>query len=419
MSACPCSSSIEAFKPKVLIVGAGIGGITLAAILERAGIPYEIFEKASALKSLGSAISIGPGVMPLFTQLGILDRVLAKGKMIKESYMYNSSKKVVMHLDFYTDLVEKFGWPNYIISRPALLDILLSLVSRERIHLSKRVLSQYETGDGVIIRTSDNKVHHGNILVGADGAYSGVRQSLYEHLNKKGLLSVSDKMPLKYSSISLVGQTRPLSEEMFAHIDDDICRYECTLGEKKPMLYVTFTTAEKTVCWMVIEMLEKESSKIHDNFRASEWGPEAADTMSKEVREFVLRDGLTMGDLIDATPKEVICKVMLEEKLFETWNYGRIALIGDGGQSAMFDAIVLANYINTLTSNNADEIETILKAYRDERFPIAKDAVAVSSSFIILIKHNVTGYLTRAFMNHVPKSVWYKIRSKISGYRPQ
>ncbi|KAG0007378.1 hypothetical protein BGZ80_004728, partial [Entomortierella chlamydospora] len=54
--------STGTIKPKVLIVGAGIGGLTLGAILEKANIPYEIFEKASTLKPLGSAISIGPSV---------------------------------------------------------------------------------------------------------------------------------------------------------------------------------------------------------------------------------------------------------------------------------------------------------------------------------------------------------------------
>ncbi|KAF8978429.1 hypothetical protein BGZ46_006474, partial [Entomortierella lignicola] len=54
--------SSTAVKPKVLIVGAGLGGLTLAAILEKANIPYEIFEKASALKPLGSAIAVGPPV---------------------------------------------------------------------------------------------------------------------------------------------------------------------------------------------------------------------------------------------------------------------------------------------------------------------------------------------------------------------
>ncbi|KAG0299767.1 hypothetical protein BGZ98_009772 [Dissophora globulifera] len=416
----------DGFKPRVLIIGAGLGGLTLAAILQRANIPYDIFEKAGALKPLGSAISLGPGVMPMLTQLGIADEVVKKAKIAKESFMYNRKLQMILHLDYHTDLAERFGWPNYIVSRPAIQSTLLSLIPPERIHFNKRVLSQYEIGDGIMIRTSDNKTHHGHILVGADGAYSGVRQSLYEYLNKRDLLAPADKLPLKYGSVCLVGQTRPLSEDIYAHISDDACRYEAVLDGSKPVI----VTSERTVCWMVVEVLNEETNDKHDNFRASEWGPEAAETMAKEVRDFRIRDGLTIGDLIDRTPREVMCKVMLEEKLFETWTYGRTVLMGDachkmapngglGGQSAMFDAVVLANHINTIRENKLGDIEQALTAYREERFPLAKDAVAVSSSLISLVKQNMMGILMRQFMKHVPRSVWYRMRAKIAGYRPQ
>lgn len=53
--------------------------------------------------------------------------------------------------------------------------------------------------------------------------------------------------------------------------------------------------------------------------------------MIKEVRDFRIPFGNnTLGDLIDATPRECICRVFLEDKLFETWNEGRTVLIGDG-----------------------------------------------------------------------------------------
>lgn len=51
--------------------------------------------------------------------------------------------------------------------------------------------------------------------------------------------------------------------------------------------------------------------------------------MIEGIRGFKTPYG-TMGDLIDATPKEVISQVYLEDMLFETWNYGRAVLIGDG-----------------------------------------------------------------------------------------
>ncbi|KAF9346621.1 hypothetical protein BGX26_001863 [Mortierella sp. AD094] len=103
--------------------------------------------------------------------------------------------------------------------------------------------------------------------------------------------------------------------------------------------------------------------------------------------------GLKMGDLIDATPKEVICKVMLEEKLFETWTYGRTVLISDdepfgelGAQCAMNDAVVLANYINALTSVESEEVEKALKAYEDERYHLAKAAVQSSAGRANIVK---------------------------------
>jgi hypothetical protein len=56
--------------------------------------------------------------------------------------------------------------------------------------------------------------------------------------------------------------------------------------------------------------------------------------MCNEVRDFAIPGGpnndMVLGDLIDKTPKDLISKVMLEEKVFDTWFHGRVALLGDG-----------------------------------------------------------------------------------------
>lgn len=52
--------------------------------------------------------------------------------------------------------------------------------------------------------------------------------------------------------------------------------------------------------------------------------------MIKEVRDFLIPIGGTMGDLIDSSPRETISRVFLEDKLFDTWHDGRTVLIGDG-----------------------------------------------------------------------------------------
>lgn len=83
-----------------------------------------------------------------------------------------------------------------------------------------------------------------------------------------------------------------------------------------------------------MQFLDDESSKENDAFRNSEWGPEAAQAMCEQVKDFPVisgrAEGVTIGDLIDWSPKEMISKVMLEEKVFETWFDCRTVLIGDG-----------------------------------------------------------------------------------------
>ncbi|KAF9367237.1 hypothetical protein CPC16_006766, partial [Podila verticillata] len=87
--------------------------------------------------------------------------------------------------------------------------------------------------------------------------------------------------------------------------------------------WITSTTEQNTVCWSVIHFLDKDSAKRHDSFRNSEWGPEVAEALAREVRVFKVpggKDGkeLTMAEYIDRTPSDLMSKVMLEEIVFDT-----------------------------------------------------------------------------------------------------
>lgn len=98
--------------------------------------------------------------------------------------------------------------------------------------------------------------------------------------------------------------------------------------------------------------LDKESAERNDSFRNSEWGPEAAEALAREVRPFKIpgnKDGqvLTLGDYIDKTPKDLLAKVMLEEIDFDTWFGGRTVLLGDGMCITwFFCALSMANTSN-------------------------------------------------------------------------
>ncbi|KAG9323778.1 hypothetical protein KVV02_000831 [Mortierella alpina] len=88
--------------PKVLIVGAGLGGVTLAILLEKAGVPYEVFERATTVKPLGSAMHIGPKLHPLFEQIGVYDEFVALSKHLIDVRGHNEKREFQRSLDFTT-----------------------------------------------------------------------------------------------------------------------------------------------------------------------------------------------------------------------------------------------------------------------------------------------------------------------------
>ncbi|KAG0033290.1 hypothetical protein BGZ81_008875, partial [Podila clonocystis] len=240
-------------KSTVLISGGGIGGLTLAALLYKADIPFLVLERAKEIKPLA----------PSFCSVGYFDAM---------------------------------------ISRPDLYDLLFKSVPRERILLGKRVLSCIQNRDSVMVTCSDNTSYHGDILVGADGAYSAVRQNLYKQLKIDKKLPSSDDVDLPFSCVCLVGQTIPLDPEEFPDLKKDKAQVHGILGVS-------------TMC--------TDSSKQNESFHNSEWGPEAAEALAREVRPFKVpggKDGVvrTLGEYVDRTPSQNISKVMLEEIVFDT-----------------------------------------------------------------------------------------------------
>ncbi|KAF8951052.1 hypothetical protein BGZ52_000564 [Haplosporangium bisporale] len=355
-------------KPKVMIVGAGLGGLTLAILLHKANIPFDVYERAKEVKPLGSAMSLGGNVAGFFEQLGIYEEFTKLGKPSNTMQLYKEDLTPNFTLDFSARKALS-GTSSYIIARPDIYALLLRQVPKERIHMGKKVMSILQNELGVMIRCSDNSTHHGDILVGADGAYSGVRQDMYKGLKKKNLLPKSDDAPLPFSCVCLVGQTEVLDAEEFPQVKLDH---------------------------------NKNSSKENDSFRNSEWGPEAAEAMCKQVRHFKVpgdKEGqiLTMGDLIDRTPKDLISKVVLEEKVFETWFNGRTVLLGD----------------------DRDELSVIFKEYYEERYPVAKAGYATSQMFSRLGAKGFLGAFTKAMFKRIPAWLWRKVVVKMSIQRPQ
>lgn len=90
----------------------------------------------------------------------------------------------------------------------------------------------------VTIHCADNSTHTGHILVGADGAYSTVRNSIYEEMTSKGLLPKSDTEDLLAGYTTLVGVTEPLDLEKYPMLAEGGCNSEFMGGNGRSVRVV-------------------------------------------------------------------------------------------------------------------------------------------------------------------------------------
>ncbi|KAG0293587.1 hypothetical protein BGZ96_002632 [Linnemannia gamsii] len=411
-------------KPTVLIVGAGLGGLMLGALLEKQGVPYTIFERASVVKPLGSGMAVGPTLLPIFQQLGIYDEFLPMGKRIVLTPFYKESLESYRPTDHIA--IEEFtGYAQYLVARPVLYALILKQVPPHKIHFGKRVLNITEENDKVTVHTSDNGIYEGDIVVGADGAYSAVRQRMYDRLKARGELPKGDQEDLPFSCTCLVGQTRVLDPEKYPIIKEPTCVFPTVLGKDKPFSWSIMLTAQGTLCWCVIHHLNDTTSKaaMEQRFRNNdnaEWGSHPAQMMCDETRNFPvpLGEGLsTLGDLYDLAQKDLISKVMLEEKVFSTWYSGRVVLLGDachklhpsgghGAVTAMHDAIALANLLYALPSRTSEDVTRIFEEYRTERLPAVQVSFKNSQLMSKFMEKSFIGAIILFLITRMPMWLW-------------
>ncbi|KAF9432566.1 hypothetical protein BGZ76_010622, partial [Entomortierella beljakovae] len=311
----------ESDKPVIMIAGAGLGGLVMGILLEKLDIPYHIFERATEPKPLGAAMSLSVNIMPVFEQLGLLDDLLKISVSYNNSTMYDSELNVLGTVSM-KDQKKICGYDKVIFARPELHDLLIKQIPATKITFGKRVLRTEEKDDRVYIHCSDNSVYSGEILIGADGAYSSVRQSLYKSLDEKGLVPKSDMEDLSLGFSCMVGVTDPMDPNKYPQLKDDFAHFTAILGKDRLSWGVTNVPGNK-LCWILLIQFDDATEAAEQRFRNSEWGAESSDAMIKLFHNTKCPYGGTMGELIDATPKEKRSKVFLEEKLFETWHHGR------------------------------------------------------------------------------------------------
>lgn len=170
------------------------------------------------------------------------------------NFLHGSSRVGTAQLMLFFSPVYSISYGDYtqVIARYDLIRVLLSRVPPRKILYNKRVLSTKHEDDEVIIHCHDNTTYGGTILVGADGAYSSVRQNMYKELSVKGLLPKVDAKPLGYDYDCLVGVTKPLDPKKYPVLNDEFCEFQIVLGKEIPY------SVSRTVNWQEFAVLHSD-----------------------------------------------------------------------------------------------------------------------------------------------------------------
>lgn len=205
---------------EIIIIGAGMAGLTTGIALKKFGHQVTIYEQAEQILPVGAAISLWSNGVKCLNYLGLTEQVeKLGGKMDNLAYIDGLTGDVMTQFSLYP-LIEEVGQRPYPVSRAELQNMLMDEFGREDIHLAKKMISFVEEGERVKIQFADGSEIESDLLVGADGTHSitrayvlgeQVERRYAGYVNWNGLVDVSDDYAAADQWTTFVGEGKRVS----------------------------------------------------------------------------------------------------------------------------------------------------------------------------------------------------------------
>jgi len=164
---------------RVAVAGAGIAGLAFAAAAHRAGIGCHVYEQAEHLTEVGAGVQVAPNATRLLHRLGLRDRLRAVAAEPQAIEMRRwDDGRLLQRTPLGSLCRRRFGAPYYTVHRADLHSGLLSLTPPDRLHLGARLVAVTQSSDEARLHLSDGTTVAADLVVGADGIRSVVREQI-------------------------------------------------------------------------------------------------------------------------------------------------------------------------------------------------------------------------------------------------
>jgi 2-polyprenyl-6-methoxyphenol hydroxylase-like FAD-dependent oxidoreductase len=356
----------------ILIVGAGIGGLTLALALHRAGIPCRVYEQAPEVRGLGLGINLLPHATKELAALGLEGALAAIAVTTREAVFYNRHGQLI-----YSEPCGRhagYDTPQFSIHRGDLQVVLLEAcrdrIGAERIHTGWRCAHADQDAAGVDVRftatgTGDAlPAQRGAAVVACDGIHSAIRKQLHP-----------DEGDPIYSGVNMwrgaTWWTPFLTGESFVRAG--------WLESGKMIIYPIRNRRDERGRQLVSWVGEFFTPK----YKRRDWNRagELADFI--HVFESWKFPWLDVPAMI-RNAEQILEYPMVDQEPLPRWSFGRVTLLGDaahpmvprgsnGAGQAILDARVLAECLSRNTDTGA-----ALKDYESRRLPTTANIVRMN-----------------------------------------
>jgi 6-hydroxynicotinate 3-monooxygenase len=340
--------------PRIAIIGAGLGGTTATILLQRAGYAVKTYEQAPALARIGAGINMDPPVIRILRRLGVEPQLKAIGRVSERRLSREWDTGEITFDVPVARYPEKYDGYHFSIHRGDLQDALSTAVAPGAVQLGKRLTGLDDNGSSVTLEFADGSRTEADLVIGADGVNSCVRDIL-----------LGPEAP-SYTGKAAYRAIFPTSR-LSGLLPADHVKW---FGPRPDQYFLTYYLTQARDVFYVIAITPEPWS-------APDFTPTQADP--SRLRAAFAGYHPEVQHVIDAIPADVVSRwAILERAPLPLWSRGRIVLLGDachpmpphmgqGAGMAFEDAVMLVRCLEARAGQDPTEAFRLYEAQRFER----------------------------------------------------
>jgi salicylate hydroxylase len=338
--------------PTVAIVGGGIGGLTAALALLRAGIRPHVYEQADEFGEIGAGIQLGPNAVRLLDRLGFVEELRARAVRPARAIEYRrwSDGRLLGYQATDVGHEERHGAPYLVIHRAHLAELLLAALPEDLLHGGHRCAGVERTERGALVRFEHGATVEADLVVAADGLRSVVRESVVSGQDPAyaGSCAYRGLLPIEHAPLGTAAHSVGI-----------------WLGPGRHFVHYPVAAGGLMNVVGLVQLEEWPHGFEPQHVTAAEFGERYAD-WHPDVRA-------TIEALTDVTQWGLFAGTAMP-----SWTFGRVVLLGDAAHSmlpfaaqgacqAIEDAVALGAFVG----RSPGDLEGALARYERVRMPRA------------------------------------------------